>query len=184
VRAMRVVSIGICVSACALFSAFAADNGTPLKVKPGLWEITSEGQNSGTPPIPPEALANLTPAQRAQMEARIKEAMSQGAQRRVVKRCVTQQEIDQGFDKLNQMSQGQCTQTITSSSATLREGRLQCTGATTASGVYRFEAPSPERVNGSWDMTMSDASHSMKVKNTLQGKWLGADCGNIKPGEN
>jgi hypothetical protein len=182
-RAIRVISIGICVSAAAVLSALAADN-TPLKVKPGLWEITSEGQNSGTPPIPPEALAQLSPDKRALMEAHMKDMMAKQGQRRVVKRCVTQQEIDQGFDKIDKMSQGQCTQTITSSSSTLREGRVQCAGTTTSSGTYRFEAPNPESVTLHWDMTVSGTSHSMNAKHNVQGKWLSADCGTIKPGDN
>jgi hypothetical protein len=183
-RAMKVISIGICISAAALLAARAADN-TPLKVNPGLWEITSEGQNSGTPPIPPQALAQMSPDQRAQMEAQFKAMMAKQAQRRVVKRCVTQQQIDEGFDKLDKMSQGQCSQTVTASTPTLREGRLQCTGATTGSGTYRFEAPSPESVNGTWDMTTTgDASHTMNVKNTFQGRWLSADCGTVTPDAN
>jgi len=110
--------------------------------------------------------------------------MAKQAQRRVVKRCVTQQEINDGFDKLDRMSQGQCSQTVTASTPTLREGRLQCKGATTGSGTYRFEAPTPESVSGSWDMTAGDANNTMNVKNTFQGKWLSADCGDIKPGTN
>jgi Protein of unknown function (DUF3617) len=182
-RAIRVISIGICVSAAAVLSALAADN-TPLKVKPGLWEVTSEGQNSGTPPIPPEALARLSPDQRAQMEAHFKDMMAKQAQRRVTKRCVTQKEIDQGFDKIDQMTRGQCTQTITASSSTLREGSIQCAGTTTSSGTYRFEAPNPETFSGNWDMTTSDSGHSMRLKNTMQGKWLSADCGTVQPGGN
>jgi len=41
---------------------FAADD-TPLKIKPGLWEITSQSQSHGMPSIPPEALAHMTPQQ-------------------------------------------------------------------------------------------------------------------------
>jgi hypothetical protein len=174
-RGMWVVLVGICVGAWSLPVAMAADN-TPLKVKPGLWEITSEGHNSGMPAIPPEALARMTPEQRAQMEARMK------GERRVVKRCVTQQEIDQGFDKLDKMNQGHCNQTVVSSTATLREGRLQCSGASNASGTYRFEAPNPETVSGGWDMTMGSADHPMKMQNNLKGKWLSTDCGDVKPG--
>ena len=180
-RGPRVISTVIAISVCGLFSALAAEN-TPLQVKPGLWEITSEGQNSGTPPIPPEVLAQMTPEQRAQMEAHLKEMMAQQAQRRVTKRCVTQQDIDQGFDKLDSMTRGQCTQTVTASTSTLRQGRLRCTGATTGAGVYRFEAPSPESFSGSWDWDMTgESGRRMNLKNTMQGKWLSADCGDVKP---
>jgi hypothetical protein len=182
-RALRMISMGICASVVALASARAADN-TPLKVKPGLWEVTTEGQNSGTPPIPPEALAQMNPQQRAQMEAHLKDMMAKQGQRRVLKRCLTQQEIDEGFDKMNQMSRGQCSQTITSSTSTLREGRIQCSGGqTSSSGTYRFQAPNPEAFSGSWDMTTSGGGQTMNLKNRMQGKWLSTDCGSIKPGQ-
>ena len=44
--------------------AHAADS-IKLNVKPGLWEFSSAGQANGMPPIPDEALARLTPEQRA-----------------------------------------------------------------------------------------------------------------------
>jgi Protein of unknown function (DUF3617) len=184
-RALRVILIGVAISACALFSARAADN-TPLNVKPGLWEITTEGHNSGAPPIPPQVMAQMSPEQRAQMEAHLKDIMAQQAQRRVTQRCVTQEEIAKGFDKLNSMTQGQCTQTVIASTPTRREGRLQCTGRTTGTGTYHFEAPNPETFSGSWDwdMTSGDSSNRMNLKNSMQGKWLAADCGNVKPGNN
>lgn len=61
---MRVVSLTLCVGFIAALPAPAADN-TPLKVKPGLWEMTSDSERSGAPPIPPEALAKMSPEQRA-----------------------------------------------------------------------------------------------------------------------
>ena len=182
-RGPRVISTVIAISVCGLFSALAAEN-TPLQVKPGLWEITSEGQNSGTPPIPPEVLAQMTPEQRAQMEAHLKEMMAQQAQRRVTKRCVTQQDIDHGFDKFDERTRDKCTRTVTRSTSTLMEGRVQCTGSTTyTSGTYHFEAPNPQTFNGSFDMTVGDASHTMKIKRDMHGKWLSADCGDVKPRE-
>jgi hypothetical protein len=176
---LRIISIGACISACALASAVAADN-TPLKVKPGLWEITSETRNSGMPPIPPEALAHITPQQRAQLEAGMKDTMAKQAEPRVRKSCVTQQDIDKGFENINQANKGQCTRTETASSPTLHEGRVVCTGASKTSGSYHFEARNPESITGNWDLTMSDGTHTMDMKSKLQGKWLGADCGSIK----
>ncbi|HEX7968886.1 MAG TPA: DUF3617 domain-containing protein [Stellaceae bacterium] len=171
---MRVVFIGICLGAGPLVPAIAADD-TPLNVKPGLWEMTSEGASSGAPPIPAEALARMSPEQRAQLEAAMKEAMSKQQQRRVAKKCVTQKDIARGFADMDKMGQG-CTRTVKSSSSTLQEGSVQCSGPTQASGTYRFEARSPESVVATWDMTMSDGSHTMKMKNNIQGKWLGSDC--------
>jgi len=53
---------GFCIS------AGQADPVT-LNVRPGLWEMMVLGEGSGMPPIPAEALARLTPEQRAKFEA-------------------------------------------------------------------------------------------------------------------
>ena len=175
---MRVASLGLWLSVGSLVPALAADN-TPLKVKPGLWEMTSDSEHSGMPPIPPEALAKMSPEQRAKLEAAMKGSM--GPQHRVMKHCVTQEDIDRGFEKMDKMGQGQCTQTVVSSTATVREGRFQCSGSGNSSGTYRFEARSPESVVANWNMTMSNGANAMTMKNDMQGKWLGADCGDVKP---
>lgn len=176
----RIIAVGIAISIGAL-PALAADN-TPLKVKPGLWEMTSDSEHSGAPPIPPEALAKMSPEQREKLESAMKGAMA--PQHRVDKHCVTQADIDKGFDRMDQMGRGKCTQNVTSSTATLRQGSFTCAGAGgpgSSSGTYRFEARNPESVVGTWDMTMSNGGNTMKMKSAMQGKWLGADCGDVKP---
>lgn len=175
---VRVMVLGIGMSVAALLPALAADN-TPLQLKPGLWELTSDSEHSGMPPIPPEALAKMSPEQRAKVEAAMKG--STGPQHRVVKHCVTQQDIDRGFEKMDKMGEGKCTRTVLSSTATVREGRFQCSGPRNSSGAYRFEARSPESVVANWNMTMSNGGNTMTMKNNMQGKWLGAECGDVKP---
>jgi Protein of unknown function (DUF3617) len=174
----RLVLLAYCLGAAAAVPALAADN-TPLNVKPGLWEMTSDSEHSGTPPIPPEALATLTPEQRAKLEAAMQQSM--GPQHRVMKHCVTQADIDNGFGEIERMGHGKCTQKVASSTSTLRAGTFSCTGAETMSGTYRFEAPSPEAMVAHWDMTMSNGDKAMQMKSVTQGKWLGADCGDLKP---
>jgi Protein of unknown function (DUF3617) len=175
---LRVALLALWLGAAALAPALAADN-TPLAVKPGLWEMTSDSEHSGAPPIPPEALAKLTPEQRQKFEAAMKGAM--GPQHHVMKHCMTQADIDKGFEP-DRMGQGKCTQNVTASTATLREGSFTCAGrgGENSSGSYHFEARSPEAVAGTWDMTMNGSGNTMKMKSTMQGKWLGGDCGDTK----
>ena len=180
-RAMTAISIGICLSTCVLLPAMAAD--TPLNVKPGLWEVTSKGEHTGTPAIPPEMLAQMTPEQRARMEAAMQQSMARQSEPRVHKRCVTQDEINHGFEDVATASKGGCTRTVVSSSSTVNEGRVQCTGTAVTSATYRIEARSPESVTGTVETMMGSAGHTMTVKTQFQGKWLGADCGSIKPGQ-
>ena len=92
------------------------------------------------------------------------------------KHCVSQADIDRGFEKLDQMP-GQCSQKVTSATATTREGTFQCAGANTASGTYSFRASSPKSIVATWNMTRRDGGNTMTMKSNMKGKWLGADCG-------
>jgi hypothetical protein len=171
-----VVAIGIAIVAAS--PAGAGDN-TPLAVKPGLWEMTSDMQHGGAPPIPPEALAQMSPEQRQKVEQAMQGAMA--PQHRVDKHCVTAEDIKKGFDRMDQLSRGHCTQKVTASSATLHAGTFACTGHGNSSGSYRFEAKSPESVVANWNMTMTSGANTMTMKNDMQGRWLAADCGDVKP---
>ena len=173
---MRVASLVLWLGVGSLVPALAADD-TPLKVKPGLWELTSDTERSGAPPIPAEVLAKMSPDQRTKLEAAMKGAM--GPQHRVDKRCVSQEQIDRGFAP-EKMS-GHCTQKVMSSSATAREGSFQCSGPNDASGTYRIQASSPESVVADWNMTMTHGGSAMTMKSNMQGKWLSADCGGVAP---
>jgi uncharacterized protein DUF3617 len=175
---MRILVLGIGVGVVAALPA-VADDHTPLAVKPGLWQMTSDTQHSGAPPIPPEALAKMSPEQRQKMEQ-----IMQGAtapRHRVDKRCVTAEDIKKGFDGMDRLGRGQCTQKVTTSSATLRAGTFACTGqGNNSSGSYRFEAKSPQSVVLNWNVTMTNGGNTMTMKNDMQGKWLAADCGDVK----
>jgi Protein of unknown function (DUF3617) len=123
-------------------------------------------------------LARLTPEQRAKLE------QQQGGTRHIVnKRCITQADIDKGFAPMAGMERANCTRTVTSNTPTLRAGRLACTGEMTGGGNYRFEARNPESIIGNWAATMSRGDKTMTMKGAMQGKWLGSDCGDVKPRE-
>jgi hypothetical protein len=49
------------------------------------------------------------------------------------------------------------------------------------SGTFRFQALSREAIRGEVSMVLSGGDKPMTSKHTLDGKWLGADCGNVKP---
>ncbi len=175
---IRIVSITVSCSIAAALAAFAADN-TPLDVKPGMWEITSDSQSSGAPPIPPDLLAQISPEQRTRVEAALQHAM--GPQHHVLKRCVTQADIDRGFEKTENIGNGNCTHKVVSSTSTVRAGSFACIGRENASGTYRFEARDPETVIGNVDMTVSNDGKTMATTVATRAHWLGADCGTVKP---
>jgi hypothetical protein len=173
-RVLRAVSVGIWTSASLLLPALAAED-IPLNVKAGLWQVTAQGQHNAMPPMSPEALANMTLEQRARLEAELNDPQ-------VYKSCLTQKEIEHLFE-VGPGMKGRCKGKTSSSTPALREGTVQCG---TATSVYHLEAPTPEAIRGSWEMTMAGPTMAIKpatLRYNLQGKWLSADCGNVKPGE-
>src|SRR5690242_3115927 len=103
----------------------AADEFKPMDVKPGLWETTVSTQMTGMPPIPPEALARLTPEQRAQMEAVLKQRSGQGPRATTSKSCVTKDDLNKPLS-FNDTVKQSCKSTIIRSSSSEQEVRLDC----------------------------------------------------------
>jgi hypothetical protein len=163
-------------------AAHAASVG--LDVKAGLREMVSSGEASGAPPIPSlpaEALAHLTPAQRTQIRGAMAAGMKKAGKRRVTKQCVTADTLRRGIKLDEGKNTSDCKETLVSNAASVMEIRLQCGGATRGTGTYRFEAVSREQVHGTMNMTVSNGSDTMTIKRVMTGRWLGPDCGNVKP---
>lgn len=159
-------------AACFLVPVAAA--AEKLNVKPGLWEINSTSRISGVPPLPPEVLAKMTPEQRAQMEAAFKAETQKGPQRDVDRECITLEELERPFQSANAEN---CTQTIVATTRTTQEVRLVCTGEYKGSGVFRVTTPTAETMTGTLDLSMGEAKNAMRIQAKLDGRWLGADCG-------
>jgi hypothetical protein len=150
----------------------------PINVKTGLWETTATSQVSGMPPIPAEALARLTPDQRAKME----QAMGGGGGPRTttMKSCVTQEMLDKALNFGDNKDQN-CKRTLVSSSATKQEIHMECAhGQDKTTSDIHFEAVDRTTVKGT--MTMNSAAQGgrgMSMKVDFSSKYLGADCGDV-----
>jgi len=173
-----VVVAGLCITTALATAAYAQP--VPLNVKLGLWEMTTTGEVSGAPPIPPEAMARMTPEQRARVQASMASRMEKREKIEIRKNCVTKKNLEQGFNPKNAGTQG-CHATITSSSAQLMELKQECTGQYKITGSFHFEAPTPDTVIGKYQMAMSAGGNTMTMNYVMRGRWLGADCGNVKP---
>ena len=151
--------------------AYSADT---LNVKLGLWEITSVTETRGMPPLPKELLATMTPEQRRQMEAEIKAEQAKGPDRDTDRECITQKDLDRPFESSNTK---ECTQTNVTTTRTMQEVRIVCTGGVPGSGLLKVSAPSPEKMTGSLDLKLGEGAQAMTIKAQLQGKWISSDCG-------
>jgi len=152
-----------------------------LDVKPGLWEVTTQGETTGMPPIPPQVLAQMTPQQRAQMMAAMQGRMNQPD---VSRSCVTQKMLDRGMS-FDHGGNNQCTQSTVSSTSHSLDLRIVCTGEEQqkANGTMHIDATNRESFTGAFNMVSTDGTNTMTMKRTMQGKWLGSDCGSVKPHE-
>lgn len=153
-------------------AAWAADTVPPLDIRPGNWEGTMTSQRSGSPAIPPEILAKMTPEQQAALQARMKERESQGPLKTVRNHCVTKEDLQKlltfGDDR------GSCRKTIVSASSSKQEFRIECTNSgIKVAGTVRIEAIDPEHLKFTSQILSGD---TMKIATTGTAKWIGAEC--------
>jgi Protein of unknown function (DUF3617) len=117
-----------------------------MNVTPGEWETTTVRKGGSAPALPPDALAKLTPEQRAMIEERMKSAM--GGSTTVSKRCVTKEDVAKSFQP-TEPRQG-CTYTTVSSTSSRHEIKMECTNAAgKQTGSMVVEAVDPTNVKGS-----------------------------------
>jgi hypothetical protein len=146
----------------------------PMDVKLGLWETTMTNQMDISSMIPPEALARMTPEQRAKMEA----AMHADTH----KHCVTKESINEALIAAGRANREvNCTRTFVTSTSTKMVIHMECTSGTrkTSSDV-QVEAINHETTKGSLVMTTS-GGRGANAKIEWTDKWLGADCGDVRP---
>lgn len=166
--------------AALLLVAAGAAGADKLNVKLGLWEITSLTRMSGTPPLPKEVLDKMTPQQRAEMTARIKEAQEEEPEPEISSECITPDDLEKPFASENTDN---CTQTIVRTTRNTQEIRLACTGKTRGSGLFRVTTPTPETMHADLDLKVGEGADVMTITGKIKGRWLGADCGDEDDGD-
>jgi hypothetical protein len=143
--------------------------------------MSTSGETTGAPPIPPELLAQMPPDRRAKFEAAIAASRARASAPYTLKRCITPDNLQRGLDVDDKYSNDRCKPTVVSSTASVMDMRVQCAGPKqNVSGTFHFEAAKPEAVTGTINMTISVGGNVMTMKRVIQGKWLGADCGDVK----
>lgn len=160
--------------------ATASAAGLSLDVAPGLWEISTSGSASGTPELPPAALAKMTPEQRAMAEAMVQVIVSQANVPHVLQLCVTAVQIRQGFD-LNRVSQRGCHPVVQSSSPTHLDIKLECTGKERLDGTVHLDAVDHTTLAGQLDLRAGIGGNKLTIRQSVRGKWLGAACRGVQP---
>ncbi len=167
----------------ALFLLTAAWAAEPFDAKPGLWETSVTTDLTGMsgmpampamPNIPPEVMAKMPAAQRAQMEAMMKSRGGTAAPM-TNKVCMTRSSVDEGsFGRADKS----CTSKVVSSSASKQVMQIECErNDSKMTGEVTVERVDSEHVKGS--VVMKAPQGQMKM--TFENRWLSADCGDVKP---
>ena len=178
--------IYVCIGAavCLQMAGWAADI-KPFDAKLGLWESTSTTEMGGMPAmpampqIPPETLAKMPPAQRAQVEAMMKGRGPGGPRSNTTKYCLTKESLE----KAMAFAQGDksCTPTVVSSSSSKQEIHMDCTReGTHMTGDVTVERVDAEHAKGAMKLK-AEGDHPITINSTFQSKWLSSDCGDVKP---
>jgi hypothetical protein len=165
------------LAAAALASGAHAQSAPPIK--PGLWQVQVENDSGQKMPDMSEHLKNMPPEQRKKIEAMMKERgvdMSGGAGG--MKICHSKESLDQGKW---QGDQGNCKTDILSRSSTQWKWRSVCSNPK-AESVGEANFANPENYTVISTTTAAAPGGAPKtIKSTIRSKWLGADCGDLKP---
>jgi hypothetical protein len=152
----------------------AADNVTPLDLKPGLWETTSVSERSGMPSIPADKLAAMPLEQRARIEAMTSSKPTTTTRQS----CRTDKDLRPFTDDGNKS----CKQTVVTSTSTKQELKMDCDmPGNKGTGTVTIEAKDPGHVNGLVLMHVGNNGRNMDMKITITAKWISSSCGDVKP---
>lgn len=162
----------------ALAGAGVAAQPSAPPIKPGLWQVQSEREVDGRKaPDPMERMKNLPPEARRQMEATMKQRGVDMGQGGVQKICHTRESLDQGRWRGDS---ARCKTELTSRSAAAWTWRSVCTSPESEmEGEARFTSPEAYTVKTLLTMKRSGQAQTMRM--LVNARWLGADCGELKP---
>jgi Spy/CpxP family protein refolding chaperone len=169
---------GVALLGAIMLVAQAADM-PHLNVKLGLWEVHTVPQMSGDySGMAEDQLANLTPEQRARMQAAVQAAMAGMNKPRLTQECMTAERIQRGFGERDSAN---CKTTVMTNSGSEFESRQICTDTQgTSDSLVHVSAKGPDHVIGTVKTALSRGGRSMNLNATMEGKWLSSDCGDVK----
>lgn len=156
-------------------------------LKPGLWEVTNKmqggsGQMQNAMSEMQKQMASMPPDQRKMMQEQMaKSGVKMGAAGPAggmsVKVCMTREMAEKNEVPAQQ---GDCKTTSQSRSGNTMKMAFACTNpASSGEGQVTFNGP--EAYSSKMSVSTQVNGKAEKVNMEGNGKWLAADCGNIKP---
>jgi len=170
-RAISTVLLSGSVAVAAL-----AQGSPALNIKFGLWELAIDtGATGGLPPG--IDLSKMTPEQQAAMAQAMRgRGMAPGGGM-AIKTCMTKEKLDKGQMRQNRLGQD-CKDKVNKSTSTTLDITETCTSATQPPVVTTSELHIEAVTPTSLKMTAQTIGQPMVVNMT--GKWIAAECGDVK----
>ncbi len=166
-------SIYLCTLALGTFAAHAQT----APVKPGLWQVHIERETNGQKaPDMSERLKNMPPARRAQVEAMMKQR-GMDASGNIAKVCQTREMLD---SKHFANPIPDCKTTYSTRTNASWKSHTSCSQSHLESDSEIIFA-NPENYIVKTTSTTQSGGQTQTSHMTSTGKWLSADCGDIKP---
>jgi hypothetical protein len=180
---MSLIAIRLAASSVLSCVALVAAAAGPLPVppvKPGLWETRISALDAnGRETAPPElaALSRLSPQARDAMKAR---GVSLPDANGAIKACLTKEMFESG--RWQQMaSESGCTTNYSTLSSTTWKWHSSCTALKSESDGETVFSGGESYRSKTTTTTMTGQGQTKTSTRIVQGKWLGAECGDIKP---
>ncbi len=171
---------------CITILAMAALGAHAQSTRPGLWEMNSK--MGGNPELDAamaqmqQQMAAMPPEQRKMMQDMMAKQgvnIAPGAGGGMsVKVCITPEMAAR--QEMPTQTEGECTTTITSRSASSMKMNFVCKNPpSTGEGTYTFSGDTAYTMKMVMQSTRNGKPETMTIDG--QGKWLSKDCGSIQP---
>lgn len=157
---------------------WAAGGTEPIVLKPGLWQITLTVR-TGVPAstTPAGALAKLTPAERARIDAQATAKTAEGPRISVRRSCLREKELQPPLLLAFGGEFQGCRQTVTNASHAGQEIRVDCgKGGEQGGRTVRIEVRDKENVEVTSSWSATDGAGTLRTSSTATLHWLGAVC--------
>ncbi len=159
----------------------AGSQAAMLKAKPGLWESTTTSKMEGSASPPPD-LSKLPPEQRARAEQAMALRAGAGPTTSVAQQCLSPEMLQKWETFAKGEQSDECQSKVIDQSDRHVKMSVSC-GSAKSVGEMEMTALSSDRVTGKMAMVMRTDAGERKLNVGFESRWLGADCGKLKPGE-
>ena len=159
---------------CLFTLATGVSRAEPLDVRPGLWETTTTVEKKRAKP--PTNLEQLTPGQRARVEAKLAKQIKK--ETRTITACLSKARIESGEAFTGNAHRGVCDHEFETQTSRDLVAMVECRGVNKMTGTVRMHAADPEHMSGIVEMTYGPADRmQLFTRSEIRSRWITSDCG-------